>query len=171
MGLKETVMRGFLRFAAAAAIGLGVATTANAQTTHNVDLTGFVFVPADITIQVGDTVRWTWLDGLHNVESGIINAGVGVPDGNFRSGDPTGIMGTYEVMFDQAFLNANPMAGDIYPYYCIVHVAVDMAGTVTVEPVPVPTVSEWGLAAMTLLVLAAETITITRQRVSVAAAV
>ena len=46
-----------------------------------------------------------------------------------------------------------------------------MAGTVAVEPVPVPAVSEWGLAAMTLLLLVAATITIMRKRVSVVAAV
>lgn len=87
------------------------------------------FLPPDITIAVGDTVRWTWLGGLHNVESGV----GGVHDGNFRSGDPTMVVGTvYEVVFDQAFLDAHPMPGDHYPYYCSVHFFFGMTGSVTV---------------------------------------
>ena len=95
-------------------------TPALAQTTHNVDLISVDFVPANITITVGDTVHWDWISGgFHNVESGTIDGnGAGVPDGNFRSGDPTNDTNTtYDLVFDQAFLDVNPMTNDIYPYY------------------------------------------------------
>jgi plastocyanin len=90
------------------------------------------FVPADINIKVGDTVKWEWVQSIHNVESGTIENGRGVPDGNFRSGNPVGPPATYELTFNQAFLDAHPMPQDHYPYYCIVHVGVDMKGSVTV---------------------------------------
>ena len=60
---------------------------AHAQTTHVVTLQGTSFSPGDLTIQVGDSVQWDWISGLHNVESGVN----GIHDGNFRSGDPGGL--------------------------------------------------------------------------------
>ncbi len=91
---------------------------------------GFNFTPADLTIQLGDTVRWTWAGGFHNVESGVS----GAHDGNFRSGNPTSANGTiFEFTFDQAFLDANPMPGNVYPYYCVVHEGVGMIASLTID--------------------------------------
>ena len=109
-----------------------LAGTASAQTTHDVQILGgpFLFDPPDLTIEVGDTVRWTWANGLHNIESGV----GGVFDGNFTSGAPVTLAGfTYEFTFDQAFLTAKPMPGNAYPYYCIVHEAFGQVGTITVD--------------------------------------
>jgi len=140
-----------------------VAGAAQAQTTHDVDLSGFSFVPANITIDAGDTVHWIWVSGSHNVESGVIVAGAGVPDGNFISGAPTAVAGTtFDVTFDQAFLATNPMPGNVYPYYCVVHAAVNMAGTITVVE-PIPTVSEWGLTALFLMLLNAGTVLVVQR--------
>lgn len=99
-----------------------------AQTTHVVNLTGSAFSTPDLTIAVGDTVQWNWVSGLHNVESGV----AGVHDGIFRSGDPVLAPSTFSVLFDQAFLNANPTPGKVYRYYCTVHLGVGMVGQVTV---------------------------------------
>ncbi|MEW6074611.1 MAG: plastocyanin/azurin family copper-binding protein [Planctomycetota bacterium] len=104
------------------------AASANAQTTHFVSVSGTAFSPADIVIEVGDTVQWDWGLGIHSVESG---AG-GVSDGNFSSGAPVGPPHSFSVTFDQAFLTANPMPGDFYPYFCAVHVAFGMEGSVQV---------------------------------------
>jgi plastocyanin len=91
---------------------------------------GFDFVSADVMIEVGDTVRWTWIGGLHNVESGVS----GAHDGIFRSGDPITSDGmTFEVTFDEAFLAANPVTDNEYPYFCAVHFALGMTGSVTVQ--------------------------------------
>ncbi|MDQ7014372.1 MAG: GC-type dockerin domain-anchored protein [Planctomycetota bacterium] len=38
----------------------------------------------DLTIRPGDTVRWVWVSGFHNVVSGPF----GGHDGEYRSGDP-----------------------------------------------------------------------------------
>ncbi len=94
---------------------------------------GFDFTPANVTIETGDTVHWFWAGGLHNVESGV----GGVHDGNFRSGDPTSDTSTtFDVTFDEAFLTAQPIPQDVYPYYCAVHEALGMVGSVSVEPDP-----------------------------------
>jgi len=146
------------------------ATTVRAQTTHNVQLNGLQFIPADITIQVGDTVHWVWVSGNHNVESGVVVAGAGVYDGNFRSGDPTLVAGTtFDVTFNQAFLTAHPMPGREYPYYCVVHAGVGMTGIIRVAE-PVPTVSEWGLVAFALmLMIGGSVIALRRGRAELAA--
>ncbi|MEM7307639.1 MAG: plastocyanin/azurin family copper-binding protein [Planctomycetota bacterium] len=106
-------------------------TTSNAQTTHDIDNGPFFdFVPANLTIDVGDTVRWVWVGGLHNVESGV----GGIPDGIFSSGGPTPVVGTeFSVTFDQAFLDANPVLGNVYDYYCVIHVSLGQVGTITVN--------------------------------------
>lgn len=150
----------------AAVMLLGFSAVAAAQTTRDVKLDGLLFLPAGITIDRGDTVHWEWVSGDHNVESGVIGAGAGVPDDNFRSGDPTAMVGTtYEVVFDQAYLTANPMAGDVYPYYCINHTSVNMAGTITVVvPPDVPAASTWGLVLMSLALLIGATIVLARRR-------
>ena len=103
---------------------------ATAQMTHDVGVgPGFAFVPADIVIETGDAVRWTWVSGFHNVVSG---AG-GVADGNFSSGSATSVVGTvFEVTFDQAFLDAHPMTDNVYPYFCEIHAGLGMIGTVRV---------------------------------------
>lgn len=103
---------------------------ATAQTTHEVGVgPGFAFIPANVVIETGDMVRWTWVSGFHNVESGT----GGTHDGNFRSGNPTSTVGTvFEFAFDQAFLDAHPMTDNLYPYYCAIHVGMGMVGSVRV---------------------------------------
>ena len=112
----------------------GAVQPAEAQTVHTVELIMIDFIPGDVTINLGDTVHWIWVSGgFHNVESGIVVNLSGVHDGNFRSGDFTNVVGTtYDLVFDKTFLDAHPVAGNVYPYYCIVHSAVGMVGTVTV---------------------------------------
>ena len=112
--------------------------------THEVSISGFTFTPQDLTIDVGDSVHWSWsTPHNHNVESGV----GGSHDGNFRSGNAA-TTGNYTVVFDEAFLLANPMPGDEYPYYCILHFGGGMIGSVTVNPPPVPSVSRWGLFSL-----------------------
>ncbi len=77
------------------------------------------YIPADISISVGDTVTWSNDDtAAHTVTSGLASEG---PDGNF---DSSLFMAgtTYEHTFDAA--------GE-YPYFCMVHPW--MTGTVTVS--------------------------------------
>jgi plastocyanin len=105
----------------------------HAQTTHHILVDGFSFSPTDVTIDPGDTVRWTWGLGLHDVESGS----GGVHDGIFDSGSPLVSPGlTFDVVFDAAFLAAHPVPGDVYGFYCTIHVPFGMEGSVTVDTLP-----------------------------------
>ncbi|UCE62285.1 MAG: hypothetical protein JSU63_11340 [Phycisphaerales bacterium] len=134
--------------AVGAMVATGSANTALAET-HTVIVGGAspVFMPSDIVISVGDTVHWDWDGGVHDVESGV----GGVHDGKFDSGSPTSDTSTtFDVTFDQAFLDANPMVNNEYPYYCSLHFGSGMTGTVTVQT-DVPAVSGLGVAGMLLV--------------------
>lgn len=86
----------------------------------SVDAAGNGFAPADITVHVGEIVRWNFLGGEHNVVSGDGCAG----DGKFRSGPPVR-GGTWPRRFD--------VEGD-FPYFCEVHCEDGMKGIVHVVP-------------------------------------
>ena len=95
----------------------------------------FVFSPANIVIGVGDSIRWTWMTDGHNVVAGV----PGSPTGAFFSGKPAGAGNVYEVLFDQAFIDANPIVDDLYDYHCHPHAAFGMVGSVQViVPVDCP---------------------------------
>ena len=116
-------------FLATALSVLALTTSPGAQTTHVVSASGLAFEPTELEIDVGDTVRWVWGSGLHNVESGVN----GIPDGAFASGLPVVAPASFEVLFDEALLDAHPRAGNEYRYYCIVHLSFGMEGRVRVR--------------------------------------
>ncbi|WP_053970569.1 T9SS type A sorting domain-containing protein [Mangrovimonas sp. ST2L15] len=91
-----------------------------AQTTYNLDWeTGFNSPEADLTIEVGDTVIWTWTDALpHTVES-VSGSSVET----FNSGFLTGMGQTFSYTFTVEGVN---------DYICGVHS--NMFGTITVVP-------------------------------------
>jgi uncharacterized protein (TIGR03118 family) len=106
-------------------------TTAVGTQTHTVivgDGGALVFTPANLTIQVGDTVRWVWGSPGHSVVSGSN----GNADNRFCSPSNTGCDNpplslngaTYEHTFTQA---------GTFPYYCSVHFSLGMTGTITVQ--------------------------------------
>lgn len=96
--------------------------SANAQTTHNLDWFMGVGNNLDLTIDEGDTVIWTWADTTpHTVES---EAGNSVE--TFNSGVKTGMGETYSYTFT--------VVGD-NNYFCGVHGAAMMSGTITVNEV------------------------------------
>jgi plastocyanin len=98
--------------------------------THNVTAIGNSFSPKNLNIVVGDTVNWTW-GGFHNVVSGQ----GGAPNGIFSSGSPV-FGGSLSITFDQAFLDAHPVQGNIYNYFCDVHVSFGMEGSIRVNMPP-----------------------------------
>ncbi|WP_250433124.1 T9SS type A sorting domain-containing protein [Hanstruepera flava] len=91
-----------------------------AQTTHDLIWErGFESPEADLTIDVGDTVRWTWTDDLpHTVEN---NTG---STETFNSGVLTGLGQTYSYTFTVEGTN---------PYFCGIHGANNMSGVITVQ--------------------------------------
>jgi plastocyanin len=93
--------------------------TLQAQTTHDLDWErNFTSPQSDLTIETGDTVRWTWTDDLpHTVEN---NTG---STETFNSGTITGLGQTYSYTFTVEGIN---------PYLCGIHGAGSMSGTITV---------------------------------------
>ncbi len=110
-----------------------------------VDITvgpGNTMTPDNITINVGDTVQWTFVAGGHNVWSGLSGAHT------FFDNNPSQILfastadpattnpagTTLEVTFDQAFLNnSTGDAGfDSYNYHCHIHGSPLHDGVITV---------------------------------------
>jgi len=102
--------------------------TATADTI-DVQLINFSFVPANITIEVGDTVRWTFVSGGgHTVHEGLSQ--FPTPTTAFgASVEP--LFPIFEVTFDAAFLATFPRTGDFYDYHCIPHFP-GMSGTIQV---------------------------------------
>ncbi len=85
-----------------------------------VQTSGFSFVPANTTVQVGDTVTWTNAASLHTSTSGTNPpAGNGLWDsGTLTAG------GTFSHTFTQP---------GSFPYFCSFHYSFGMVGSVTVQ--------------------------------------
>src|SRR4051794_24517771 len=79
------------------------------------------FSPSTVTINVGDSVQWSWESGPHSVTSGTPNQ----PSGLFNSG-----IHSVGYSFSQTFTQSGN-----FPYYCMVHGAM-MTGTVKVVVPP-----------------------------------
>ena len=95
-----------------------VSNTVFSQTLYSVELSNFSFTPTQLTISVGDTVRWTNTQGFHNVVA---------DDNSFTSGAASSSNWVYEFVFNTAAS---------FPYYCSVHGGpggVGMSGVIIVE--------------------------------------
>jgi plastocyanin len=109
----------------------------SAAQTFDVSTEDFFFSPADLTINAGDTVRWTNPTGTpHTTTSGAGCAhnttGVVWDSGTLSNG------GTFSFTFDQP---------GTYPYFCSIHcISFGMKGTITVKAVasamPPPTMPQ-----------------------------
>lgn len=123
-----------------------------AETVEVAATAGLTFEPADITITSGDSVHWTGLQaGFHTVAESD-DAAATVWNGGFHSA-----AGASE--FTLTFNTAGA-----FFYICEPHVFDGMIGSITVESPPVPTVSQWGLVVLTLLILVAGGVLIVRRR-------
>ncbi len=98
----------------------GIAASAHAAN-FTVNMSGYQFVPKDLTVNVGDTVTWVNRDSTgHDTVSGV-NL---VPSGVWRSG-LFGRNGSYSFTFN--------VAAGTYPYYCTPHIfTFNMVGIITV---------------------------------------
>ncbi|MGB0387710.1 MAG: cupredoxin domain-containing protein [Ardenticatenaceae bacterium] len=86
--------------------------------------TGDVFTPANITIQVGDTVTWNNEGGWHNVVSDALK----------ENGDPLFTSGNASTEnWTESFKFTEPGS---YRYVCTPHESSGMVGIVTVEAAP-----------------------------------
>ncbi|KAF9198554.1 hypothetical protein BGZ49_000595 [Haplosporangium sp. Z 27] len=104
----------------ATAITASAAAVPEAAKVINVDMIDIKFVPADITVNVGDQVVWTNSDHvLHNVMQGSSCKA----NGGFSSG-----LITYGEVYSHTFDSAGE-----YPYFCSIHCKQGMVGMITVN--------------------------------------
>lgn len=106
--------------------------------TVDVTVTNIVFNPSTVTIQVGDTVRWTNTAGFHNVnaDGGTFRCANGC-DGEGGDGDPASAPWVAQHTFN---------APGTFPYHCQIHGApggFGMSGTVVVGGGGVPGSLAW----------------------------
>ncbi len=127
-----TTRRRTATLVAAVAAVVGWASEVRAET-YEVALDGISFwydgqenMDIELLILPGDTVRWLWVSGFHNVVSGF--PGGGNEGDLFFSGSPTGVLGT---TFEFTFLEPG-----VYGYHCHPHEAFGMISFVTVTPEP-----------------------------------
>ena len=106
-----------------------------AQADFIVEVSSNIFTPRDITINVGQTIRWENKGGMHNV-NGTIATFPANPEG-FTSGSPSSAAWTYDFTFNTP---------GFYNYQCDPHASLGMTGTVTVieevvvDPYPLRTI-------------------------------
>ena len=91
------------------------------STTWTITASGVVFSPSSLNVTVGDTIKWQWIDGMHNTTS------TSVPTGAAAWGAPLDVN-------DTIFKYKITVAG-MYNYECTFHVAFNMFGSFTANPI------------------------------------
>lgn len=92
-----------------------------AQTTSNVSVANYSFTPSQLTINVGDKVKWNNNGGTHNVNGTKTT----FPSNPESFGNTVGSGWTYEFVFNTA---------GTYDYHCDPHAAFGMTGKIIVNP-------------------------------------
>lgn len=95
---------------------LGLASPARADTI-NVSIQQFQFTGQHLTIDLGDTVRWTAFESGHTATEGTDL----VLNGNEAWHNQFSVGEVFSVTFNAAFLAANPRPGNEYGYFCVAH--------------------------------------------------
>ncbi len=103
--------------------------------TVDVSIPGFSFYPADLTVNVGTTVRWT---NNHAVTHTTTSDNALWDSGN--------------LIMRQSFSYTFESPGE-FPYHCTIHPSMTANVTVT-QSRPVPSMNYFGLAALILAILA-----------------
>ncbi len=88
----------------------------NAQTKHVVEASNFAFDPENITIAVGDTVEWVWVNGMHTTTSDAQSG----PD-------------VWDALLDASNTSFSIVITTVgeHPYHCTPHITLGMVGTIT----------------------------------------
>jgi len=146
--VRKAPMKHFIRIAFLVCCAASAPLCAKAATIQvQVGQGGLKFTPANVMIQVGDTVQWNWVGAtLHSTTSGT----PGHPDGIWDSGSHNNGF-TFSFTFTSA---------GTFNYFCTPHGACcGMIGTVTVtEAIDTVTISKatWSSSQMLLTVQAAD---------------
>lgn len=127
--MKRTIAAGIMVFGALTGCSSETTTSSpgtptdgggGGTTTTTVTISSNQFSPATVTIKAGETVKWTWSGGTHNVVSGTSCTS----DNKFTSGAPASAPNTFEHKFDTA---------GTYDYFCQPHCSAGMKGQVIVQ--------------------------------------
>ena len=86
---------------------------------HRVTVSNFVFTPSTVNAVVGDTISWTWVNGMHTTTA------VSIPQGARRWNKPIDVS-------HPRFRMRVTVAGT-YDYRCNFHFAQGMVGTIVVS--------------------------------------
>ena len=109
------------------------ASTAGATATVLVGNGGLVFTPATTQIALHDSVVWDWRGAFHSTTSGTTSGASAMPDGLWDSGVVASASHTFTNTFNSS---------GTFPYYCSLHYASGMKGTIIVSaPNSPPTVT------------------------------
>jgi plastocyanin len=100
-------------------------------TTHEVLVEDFQFTPANLNVNVGDTIKWTWVSGDHTTTSTTIPSGATSWNAPMTSDNTT-------------FLYKITEAGT-YNYKCIPHASFGMVGTITASIVLPVVIKDFGI--------------------------
>ena len=91
------------------------------STTWTVQAAGFSFTPSSITVNVGDTVKWQWVEGTHTTTSATIPAGAASWNQPLDA-----VNSTYKYVVT--------LPGT-YNYICIPHQSFGMVGVIHSNPI------------------------------------
>jgi plastocyanin len=89
---------------------------------HIVNVQNYVFVPANLNVMVGDTIRWVWINGEHTTTSTTIPTGAQAWDAPITSSNPV-----YEYRVNVA---------GAYTYLCTPHSSVQIGHFTASNPTP-----------------------------------
>lgn len=94
---------------------------------HIVNVGDFYFEPSNLTVEVGDTIRWVWIEGHHTTTSTTIPSGAQSWDSPITSA-----VTSFEYRVEVA---------GVYTYRCVPHSSVQTAQFTAVNPAPTLSVS------------------------------
>ena len=94
--------------------------------THNVQVGNYYFNPSSLNVEVGDIVKWVWVQGSHTTTSSSIPGGAASWDEPITSGNPT-------------FSYTVTVVG-VYNYVCTPHAGMGQTGSFTATA-PAPTLT------------------------------
>lgn len=107
----------------------------------DVHLSGVAFTPSTVNVRIGDSIRWIWDSGFHNVASSTDQVAC-IDSGVFRLGDINGnpISAPFNVTL---FINTPQFSPNTtVPFICDVHCVFGMRGVINIaiDPCPATTV-------------------------------
>lgn len=97
------------------------------SSTTTIQASGFSFTPSQVTVNIGDTIKWVWVNGTHTTTSTSVPAGATSWDAPL---DNT----------HTSFIYVTLVSG-LYNYDCTYHSSLGMTGTITVNPVGIKHIS------------------------------